>query len=138
MHTCPVCGFGGLMYPPENFTICPSCYTEFGYEDTSMSYEQLTLEWIRKGLPWEAANVVPPPDDWEHAKYEQLRSIGFLDYTPALKGTQPQPEISFIDLGEQADIVSTPDPSIAQVGIKHHVLAIGRMFTQTSLVPANA
>ena len=25
MYTCPVCGYAALKYPPEDFTICPSC-----------------------------------------------------------------------------------------------------------------
>jgi predicted RNA-binding Zn-ribbon protein involved in translation (DUF1610 family) len=39
MYTCPVCGFQGLSEPAYDehyctfFEICPSCGTEFGYDD---------------------------------------------------------------------------------------------------------
>lgn len=76
MYTCPVCGYDELPRPPRDFNICPSCYTEFGYEDSKRSYAELTREWIRNGMPWAAADVTPPPPDWERRKYEQLKNVG--------------------------------------------------------------
>jgi hypothetical protein len=77
MYTCPVCGFDKLPAHPENFTICPCCYTEFGYDDATRSHAELRREWIYNGLKWEGANVAPPPPDWN--PYEQLRRIGALE-----------------------------------------------------------
>lgn len=69
MHTCPVCGYDQLLYPPEDFTICPSCGTEFGYHDSARSHRELRLQWIRSGALWQSAVIQPPPL-WNG--YEQL------------------------------------------------------------------
>lgn len=61
MHTCPVCGYAQLEFPPEDFTICPSCGTEFGYQDTSRSHATLRQEWIAGGLQWHSRVENPPP-----------------------------------------------------------------------------
>lgn len=52
MYTCPVCGYDELNSPPENFSICPSCGTEFGYDDHRKSHAKLRAEWIQNGLEW--------------------------------------------------------------------------------------
>ncbi len=68
MYTCPVCGYDQLQYRPTNFTICPSCYTEFGYDDTTLSHQELQAEWLRNGARWEGINVMPPPPGWDALK----------------------------------------------------------------------
>jgi hypothetical protein len=78
MYICPVCGYYRLTSPPMNFAICPCCYTEFGYDDTTLSHAQLRQEWIRKGMPWEGVNVEPPPHGWN--PYAQLERIGVISY----------------------------------------------------------
>jgi len=136
-YTCPVCGFDGLEEPAADFTICPSCGTEFGYTDFLRGHDDLRARWIAKGMRWHST-VIPAPSDWERVKYEQLRNIGVLDYKPTAEGTQPQPEISFIDLGMRARVVKVPDASIVRVDIQSHLVKIGRMFTQAIRTPAHA
>ncbi len=63
MHTCPVCGYNRLSRPAEDFLICPSCGTEFGYHDANTSVETLRLEWIASGAPWRSL-VIARPADW--------------------------------------------------------------------------
>jgi hypothetical protein len=63
MHTCPVCAYKGLRYPPSDFAICPSCGTEFGYDDTSKTYEDLRRDWIIGGMRWFSLST-PRPVNW--------------------------------------------------------------------------
>ena len=73
MYICPVCGYNQLKYPPRDETICPSCYTEFGYDDATRNHAQLRAEWLANGAHWEGANVMPPPLGWN--AYEQLSNL---------------------------------------------------------------
>jgi len=60
-YTCPVCGYDRLRYPPRDNTICPSCGTEFSYDDFLDSHEYLRAQWIAKGARWWSPNQPPPP-----------------------------------------------------------------------------
>jgi len=64
MHFCPVCGYDRLSEPPLNFTICPSCGTEFEYDDAFASHAQLRVAWLRNGAEWWSP-VDPRPDEWD-------------------------------------------------------------------------
>ena len=59
-YSCPVCGYGQLISPPNNWNICPCCYVEFGYSDVSWSYEELRNDWIKRGMKWSSENISPP------------------------------------------------------------------------------
>lgn len=74
-YTCPVCGYGGLLYPPENYTICPCCYTEFGYTDFNASHAELRRRWAAAGYPWMSERVTSAPSGWD--PIEQLKQAGF-------------------------------------------------------------
>jgi hypothetical protein len=74
MIICPVCGYEKLLQPVEENPICPSCYTEFGFDDEKQTFQKLRQNWIDAGMPWKAINVEPAPDDWNPIK--QLRNIG--------------------------------------------------------------
>ena len=52
MHTCPVCGYDQLSEPPKDFTICPSCGTEFGYDDVRQTVGQLLATWLQTCPRW--------------------------------------------------------------------------------------
>lgn len=67
MYTCPVCGYDHLRRPPENFIICPSCGTEFGYSDSNVTNDLLRAEWLLRGAPWHSA-VTPPPMGWNASR----------------------------------------------------------------------
>jgi hypothetical protein len=62
--TCPVCGYGYLSDDAVNHGICPSCGTEFGYDDVSVSHEALRAEWLRNGGHW-FDDSMAPPRDWD-------------------------------------------------------------------------
>jgi hypothetical protein len=67
MYLCPVCGFNGLEDPPKDFTICPSCGTEFGYDDAFRSHETLLLNWMLGGAKW-WSTVDQPPANWSASR----------------------------------------------------------------------
>jgi predicted RNA-binding Zn-ribbon protein involved in translation (DUF1610 family) len=77
-YLCPVCGFDGLDEPPRDalglasFGICPSCGTEFGYDDATRSHAELRTQWKDKGMPWFSRSKAPPAA-WDPA--EQLRRL---------------------------------------------------------------
>jgi hypothetical protein len=64
---CPVCGYPDLAEPPRDetglstFTICPSCGTEFGYDDATLSHQALRDAWKNSGMKWWSAGCKPPP-----------------------------------------------------------------------------
>jgi hypothetical protein len=62
-HACPVCGFGRLPRPLEDFDICPCCGTEFGYDDCTISHEELRRRWIKAGANW-WSETTQPPTEW--------------------------------------------------------------------------
>jgi hypothetical protein len=79
-YQCPVCGYRDLPREPREFLICPSCGTEFGYDDANPSepretvYARLRLEWVTNDAPWFSQSTQPPPG-WD--AYAQLRAAGF-------------------------------------------------------------
>jgi len=81
MHLCPVCGYDGLVLPPEDFYTCPCCGTEFGYHDAAETYvgreqqwERLRRRWYERGATW-FSPVIPQPPGWD-ADGQLLRVIG--------------------------------------------------------------
>ena len=74
-YQCPVCGFSALTSLPINHAICPSCGTEFGYDDATLTHEQLRNEWISTGAKWFSVNT-PIPTGWNW--YTQLYKAGFV------------------------------------------------------------
>jgi hypothetical protein len=77
MYTCPVCGYQGLRRPPQDFLICSSCGTEFGYDDSSLSHEELRARWIGRATPW-FSQATPPPVGW--SSYDQMKAAGLKVY----------------------------------------------------------
>jgi hypothetical protein len=62
-YTCPVCGYGDLTDPPMDYEICPCCGTEFGYDDVTVTHEELRQRWLIAGAPW-FDHTAPPPPNW--------------------------------------------------------------------------
>ena len=62
MNYSPVCGYA-LPYQAADFHICPSCGTEFGYDDSGVSHAELRDRWIATGPSWWSP-VTPVPPDW--------------------------------------------------------------------------
>ncbi len=59
-YSCPVCGFSQMRSAPRNHSICPSCGTEFGYDDFSVSQRTIRNEWLKAGTPWFSFRTRPP------------------------------------------------------------------------------
>jgi hypothetical protein len=72
MYICPVCGYDRLADPPSNFSICPSCGTEFGYDDAFATHAELRAAWLRNGAKWWSP-VDPQPQNWD--PYRQLNAV---------------------------------------------------------------
>ena len=69
-NKCPVCYFPDMDYPPYEGVICPSCGTQFGYDDFRLgcdtdeeAWATLRQEWIDGGRQWWSIRR-PTPDDW--------------------------------------------------------------------------
>ena len=79
---CPVCGYAELPTPPydehwcASFEVCPSCGTEFGYDDATKPVEQLRQEWLDWGAAWRSEQKRPPPG-WSGRR--QLEQSGLLN-----------------------------------------------------------
>lgn len=80
---CPVCGYADLSEPAydddgcASFEICPSCGTEFGYDDANKSVETLRQEWLAGGARrW--SKEVHLPVDWSGVK--QLEESGLPNH----------------------------------------------------------
>src|SRR2546430_2324621 len=78
MFECPVCGYDRLWRPAEDFLICPSCGTEFGYHDAQSNHTELRNQWLRRGAIW-SSPVIPPPPNWD--AYNQLVKANLLQPT---------------------------------------------------------
>lgn len=82
---CPVCGFGALREEAwrdgnPSDEICPSCGTQFGYDDAAgargdsrlAAHRRLRERWIASGCLWSSRR--PAPNDWDPVM--QLNAIG--------------------------------------------------------------
>lgn len=76
-YVCPVCGYDGLYDPSWNNgvgsdEICPSCGTQFGYDDMAggdaarreARHRELRTQWVEGGCRW-FSRARRPPDDWD-------------------------------------------------------------------------
>jgi hypothetical protein len=76
-YRCPVCGYPDLPEPPRSRTtgsgtyeFCPSCGFQFGVsdDDRGFSYEDWRRLWVERGMPWDSAETLPVPSDWDPAR----------------------------------------------------------------------
>ena len=97
---CPVCGYGYLSQDAVNHGICPSCGTEFGYDDVSLSHEALRAEWLRGGAPW-FEDSTKPAQDWD-----PWRQIMEAFYRPVLRsrGNSVRAKVQLDNLAIRDDI----------------------------------
>ncbi len=93
-YKCPVCGFGELREPPLDFNICPSCGTEFGYDNFTTSFQELRERWIAQGAPWFSTATARPPG-WNPSR--QLYNAGFA--LQAIPEDEPSFERVFVAFG---------------------------------------
>ena len=136
-YQCPVCAFAGLDEPPVDFTICPSCGTEFGYHDFIRGHDELRSQWIATGPKWHSS-VVPAPPQWNGM--EQLRRGGLIDYSPV--GMNTHTEITVVEIGRHSTIINIPmvNASIDAIdyGVGRVVNLLGRLrFAGTNSIEAS-
>lgn len=82
-EVCPVCGYNDLRHPPDDYTICPCCGTEFGYDDFDTPHEELRQRWINNGMRW-WFEYDSPPENWNPA--EQLERLEIRVTPPCERG----------------------------------------------------
>lgn len=75
---CPVCGYEDLLEPAwdndsPSDDICPSCGTQFGYDDFAgdtgrrqARHRELRERWKDAGCPWSSPGE--PPPEWDPAR----------------------------------------------------------------------
>jgi hypothetical protein len=91
-YLCPVCGYGQLPGPPEDYLICPSCGTEFGYDDFAATHDELRRRWVWRGAPWFATALGPPPG-WS-------ASLQLMDAGLVVRTLSEAPQITEVDVRE--------------------------------------
>lgn len=136
-YECPVCAFAGLDEPPAYFTICPSCGTEFGYQDILRGHDELRSEWIATGPRWQSSVIAAPPQ-WNGL--EQLRRGGLIDYSPV--GMDTHTEITVVEIGRHSTIINMPMVSASidaiDCGVGRIVNLLGRLqFTGSRSIEAS-
>lgn len=78
MFACPVCGLKGLPDSPRDefgepsFEICPCCGIQFGYDDATVSHEELGRRWMADGMKW-FSTCTSPPELWNPAEQYRRR-----------------------------------------------------------------
>jgi hypothetical protein len=53
-----------MRHPPTDWHICPSCGTEFGYEDIGRTYQELRMQWLNSGMQW-WSSATKAPENWD-------------------------------------------------------------------------
>jgi hypothetical protein len=88
---CPVCAYSGLEHPPQDFTICPCCGTEFGLDDFTMLpeglqviWKELRRAWLDRGAQWFDPGTLPPPGWNPYAQLWETRNTRAV--TPSFSG----------------------------------------------------
>jgi hypothetical protein len=99
-YNCPVCAFNGLDEPPEDFTICPSCGTEFDYHDLIRGHDELRSAWIATGPKWHST-LIPAPPEWNGLA--QLKSAGLIEYEPF--GADTPTQIVIVEVSKGVSMV---------------------------------
>ncbi len=81
-YFCPVCAYPALEVPPQEFSICPCCGTEFDVDDFAFSPKgvdlirrELRWRWLANGAPWFDSGT-PQPPGWDG--YKQVLDSPFL------------------------------------------------------------
>jgi hypothetical protein len=105
-----VCGYAGLEYPATDFTICPSCGVEFGYENAGRSFFELRQEWVNTGAHW-ASRVDAKPKTWN--PWLQLNSARLIYRVPFVTVVQIHPVKWF----EQGDTIWDVQPNIVNASL---------------------
>ena len=79
---CPVCGYPELEEPPERFSICPSCGTQFGDDDFVFDprdypnkLAELRRRWLDAGATW-FDEFTPRPMNWSPYSQVAIEGVG--------------------------------------------------------------
>ncbi|MFH1533849.1 MAG: hypothetical protein ABID64_02865 [Nitrospirota bacterium] len=82
--TCPVCGYfdstGEVFGPNGEYAYqenCPSCGTQFGYNDCLISHRVLRKRWAKDGFIWDSRSLEDKPKNWNPTA--QLKNLQLSD-----------------------------------------------------------
>ena len=72
--------------PPIDHAICACCGTQFGYDDTTKTYQRLRNEWLSRGGYWfDPDDEAYPKSGWN--AWDQLDLAGFKYLVQRPKGS---------------------------------------------------
>ncbi len=104
--------------PPQDYHICPSCGTEFGYDDSGGTYEELRRDWLNSGAQWRSP-VHKKPEGWN--PYDQLFQAGLeagLGFRPtATATTSGGQSVTIIQVNRDTFESGIPSLSWATAGV---------------------
>lgn len=104
-YSCPVCGYSQMSKPPENHYICPSCGTEFGYDDFTKSHRQLRNEWLLEGANWFSCSTLPPDSYFWNGFRQVIEADLPYDVPVPITATFQKSEATVPSIGEDENIV---------------------------------
>ncbi len=135
MYTCPVCGFDRLEDAPNNYTICPSCGTEFEYDDVRMTRADLRRAWVEGGYKW-WSKLEHTPARWnperqlEELIHPALREVRFVP--PALSTREMQILMAVAGVGANQSTGSWPEEPVREQTQTTLLEVLGNVSRQTS------
>jgi hypothetical protein len=97
IYHCPVCAYQ-MNEQPDDYAICPSCGTEFGYHDSNHSHSELRRNWLLRGAPWHS-RVVPRPISWN--PIQQLAALQINVHMTQVQRTERTVAMRLGDLSDR-------------------------------------
>lgn len=132
MYSCPVCDYAALTAPPLEGEICPSCGTEFGFDDDlGVTYHDLRTAWIAKGRPWFSRSTPQPTTPPAYVDFAVV-DVGTVLTTWR---TTSAATLKFAELRDIYifDTSAIPQLSVGPLGVPTHALEVLK-FQQSSTV----
>ena len=123
-YICPVCGYNRLRLPPADHTICPSCGTQFGYDDCTLSHEELRREWLLSGPRWWSRGT-PLPEDWDPiSQLLATKPVARPGSVTTSVARQGQPGISLTDRHSADRVIKNSSSDVTSYSGNWRTLAV--------------
>ncbi len=95
-----------MRHPAADYHICPSCGTEFGYDDAGRTHADLRATWLRGGAQWWSP-VDPTPFGWDPYmqvnNVVELQSVWAIPYGTTTQRTTSSEELSALTTLKQGE-----------------------------------